>query len=117
MINKYVGRIRTALSWGVENGLVDPGTVAKLRVLRALPEGEPGTFDHDPREDVPADVVRITIKYAPPNVTPLFLFFTVLHCYFARVWTHFYTAPVFKAVFHCLSNGSNIATYVLEVVS
>ena len=75
MINKYIGRIRTALSWGVENGLVDPGTVAKLRVLRALPEGEPGTFDHDPREDVPADVVRITIKYAPPTVSAMIQIF------------------------------------------
>ena len=71
MINKYVGRIRTAFSWGVENGIVDPGTLAKLRVLRPLSKGEPGTFDHDEREGVPIEVVAITLRYTSPTVSAM----------------------------------------------
>ena len=71
MINKYIGRIRTAFSWGVENGIVDPGTLAKLRILRPLERGEPGTFDHDEREGVPVEVVTITLRYTSPTVPPL----------------------------------------------
>ena len=71
MINKYVGRIRTAFSWGVENGMVDPGTLAKLRILRPLERGELGTFDHDGREGVPIEVVRITLRYTSPTVSAM----------------------------------------------
>ena len=71
MINKYIGRIRTAFSLGVENGLVDPGTLAKLRVLRPLERGEPDTFDHDEREGVPIEVVTITLRYTSPTVSAM----------------------------------------------
>jgi len=71
MINKYTGRIRTAFSWGVENGIVDPGTLAKLRILRPLERGEPGTFDHDEREGAPIEVVAITLRYTSPTVSAM----------------------------------------------
>ena len=71
MINKYVGRIRTAFSWGVENGIVDAGTLAKLRELPPLRRGEPGTFDHDEREGVPIEIVTITLRYASPTVSAM----------------------------------------------
>jgi hypothetical protein len=69
MINKYVGRIRTVFSWGVENGISDPGTLAKLRVLRPLERGKPGTFDH--RKEVPIEIVAITLRYASPTVSAM----------------------------------------------
>ena len=71
MINKYVGRIRTVLSWGIKDGLVDPNTVAKLRLLPPLERGEPGTFDHDDREGIPYDVIKTTLRYASPTVSAM----------------------------------------------
>ena len=53
------------------NGLVDPGTLAKLRILRPLEKGEPGTFDHDERECVPIEVVAVTLRYASPTVSAM----------------------------------------------
>jgi integrase len=71
MINKYIGRIRTVFSWGAENGITQPAALAELRTLRPLTAGEPGTFDHDERECVPIEVVKITLRYTSPTVATM----------------------------------------------
>jgi integrase len=37
-------------------------------MIRHLPKGEPGTFDHEERDDVPLDVIRRTLPFASPTV-------------------------------------------------
>jgi integrase len=66
IINRNVGRILTAISWGVENELVEPRTIQRLREVKPLPKGTPGTFSHKKRRNVPIDVIRRTLPYLPP---------------------------------------------------
>ena len=61
-INRYATMIIRIFSWGVEEELAKTNVHA-LREVKPLPKGEPGTFDHPPREDVPDSVVRRTLRY------------------------------------------------------
>ena len=61
-INRYATMIIRIFSWGVEEELAKTNVHA-LREIKPLPKGEPGTFDHPPREDVPDDVVRRTLRF------------------------------------------------------
>ena len=62
MVNDYTTMIVRIFSWGVEEELAKTNVHA-LREVKPLPKGEPGTFDHPPREDVPDDVVRRTLQF------------------------------------------------------
>ena len=70
-INEYTRRIATVFSWGVENELVEETTWRALKSVKPLPEGYPGTFDNDEREDVPDDVVRRTLPFLPPMIAAM----------------------------------------------
>jgi len=61
-INRYTTMIIRIFSWGVEEELAKTDVKA-LREVKPLPKGEPGTFDHPPREDISDDVVRRTLRY------------------------------------------------------
>jgi integrase len=65
-INRYMRRIAQIFTWGVEEEMVKPNTVAALKAVKTLAEGHPGTFDNDPREHVPDDVIRQTLPFLPP---------------------------------------------------
>jgi integrase len=67
-INDYVSRIVRIFEWGVEEQYVHPNTHAILKVVKPLPEGYPGTFDHPEREDVPDDVIIRTLLFMPPTL-------------------------------------------------
>jgi len=71
VVNRYVSRIITALSWGVENELVESRTVHRLREVKALPKGTPGTFERKKCRAVPDDVVRRTLPFLPPTVAAM----------------------------------------------
>ena len=66
IINRNVGRILTVLSWGVEHELVEPRTIHRLREVKPLPKGAPGTFNHKKRRNVPVNAIRRTLPYLPP---------------------------------------------------
>ena len=68
IINRNVGRILTAISWGVENELVDSRTIAALREVKPLPKGTPDTFNHKKRGSVPVNVIQRTLPYLPPTL-------------------------------------------------
>ena len=72
-INKHIGRIIRIFAWGVEEEVVEPKTVAALREVKALREGEQGTFDNLPREDVPDEVVLRTLPFLSPTVRAMVL--------------------------------------------
>jgi len=65
-INNYAHRIVSMFSYGIEEELCQPLTVAMLREVRALREGATGTFDHPEREPVPDDVIRRTLPFLSP---------------------------------------------------
>ena len=67
-VNKYTRFIVTAFAFGVEHDLVLETTWRALKVVKALPKGHEGTFDHDERESVPDDVVIRTLPYMPPTL-------------------------------------------------
>jgi integrase len=64
-INRNVDRIRTVLTWGTENELVESRTSQTLRAVKTLPKGTPGTFDHKKRRPVSIDAIRRTLLYLP----------------------------------------------------
>jgi integrase len=67
-INKYTRFVATVFGWGVENELVQETTWRALKIVRSLPKGHVGTFDHDERESVPDDVVIRTLPFMPPTL-------------------------------------------------
>jgi integrase len=71
VVNRYTSRILTALSWGVENELVEPRTVHRLREVKALPKRTPGTFESKKRRGVPDNVVKRTLPFLPPTVAAM----------------------------------------------
>jgi len=70
-INKYTKRIIAVFGWGVENDTVPETTWRALKMVKALPKGYPGTFDHPEREAVPTDVVEATLPFLPPVVAAI----------------------------------------------
>ena len=70
-INDYISRIVRLFSWGLEEELVKPEIAAVLKAVKPLPEGYPGTYDHEERTDVPDDVIRRTLPYMPPMLAAM----------------------------------------------
>jgi hypothetical protein len=62
-INDHIGRLVRIFGWGVEEEYAQPNTVAALREVKALRKGDPGTFDHPPRKEVPDDVIKRTLPF------------------------------------------------------
>ena len=67
-INKYIRFIIAVFGWGVENELVLETTHRALKLVKSLPKGSEGTFDHDERESVPDEVVIKTLPFMPPTL-------------------------------------------------
>ena len=70
-VNRYVKYIKRIFAWGVEEELVDANVGLGLRAVKALREGEEGTFDHPEREAVPFEVVEATLPFLPPTVAAM----------------------------------------------
>ena len=71
MVNDYTGRIKRIFAWGVEEELVSPNVYDAVRVVKILPKGSPGTFDHPERQEVPDWVVEATLPFLPPVVSAM----------------------------------------------
>jgi hypothetical protein len=72
-VNKNTSAIVSIFAWGVEHDLVPETVWRALKVVKSLPKGYSGTFDHDEREPVPDDVIRRTLS------TCVYLCFRGLH--------------------------------------
>ena len=70
-INKYTKYVKRIFSWGVEEEFVNANVAHGLRVVKALREGEEGTFDHPEREDVPEWVIDATLPFMPRTVAAI----------------------------------------------
>ena len=68
MVNDYTRRIVGLFTWGVTMGLVDRMVAWELSLVKPLPPGTPGTFDHDERGYVTDDVIIRTLPYLPPTL-------------------------------------------------
>ena len=71
MVNDYTGRIKRIFAWGVEEELVPPNVYDAIRVVKILPKGSHGTFDHPERQEVPDDVVAATLPFLAPVVAAM----------------------------------------------
>ena len=71
VINQYINRVRTVISWGVENELVSVGTLHALRTVKALPKGTPGTRETKRRGAVPDYVIARTLPFLPPVIAAI----------------------------------------------
>jgi integrase len=67
-VNKYTRYIVAVFGWGVEHDHAQETTWRALKVIKSLPKGHEGTFDHDERESVPDDVVIRTLPFMPPTL-------------------------------------------------
>lgn len=56
-INMSVGRIRRMFKWGVENEIVDPNILMKLKAVAPLLAGRTNAKEHTPRSAVPEDAL------------------------------------------------------------
>jgi len=70
-VNRYIKYIKRIFAWGVEEELVNANVGLGLRAVKALREGEEGTFDHPEREAVPYEVVAATLPFLPPTVAAM----------------------------------------------
>ena len=70
-VNRYTKYIKRIFAWGVEEEIVNANVGLGLRAVKALREGEEGTFDHPEREAVPKDVVEATLPFLPPVVAAM----------------------------------------------
>jgi integrase len=70
-VNRYTKYIKRIFAWGVEEEFVNANVSHGLRVVKALREGEEGTFDHAEREAVPNDVIDATLPFMPPTVAAI----------------------------------------------
>ena len=71
MVNDYTGRIKHIFAWGVEEELVPPNVYDAIRVVKILPKGTPGTFDHPEREGVPEWAIALTLPFLAPVVAAM----------------------------------------------
>jgi integrase len=67
-VNKYTRFIVAVFAFGVEHELALETTWRALKVIKSLPKGHEGTFDHDERESVPDDVVIRTLPFMPKTL-------------------------------------------------
>ena len=67
-INGFVTRLVRVFAWGCEEEWVDANVAGALKMIKHLPQGELGTFDHKEREPVPDDVIRRTLPFMPPTL-------------------------------------------------
>jgi len=70
-VNKYTGYIVRVFQWGVEEELVPENVYNALRVVKSLPKGTLGTFDHPEREAIPEWVITATLPFLPPTVAAM----------------------------------------------
>jgi integrase len=70
-VNRYSCNIVRIFQWGVEEELVQESVYNALRVVKSLPKGTPGTFDHPEREAVPDEVIAATLPFLPPTVAAM----------------------------------------------
>ena len=71
MVNSFTTRLVRIFTWGCEEEWVNPSVAGALKMVRHLPENEPGTFDHDEREPVPLDIIRRTLPFLIPTVATM----------------------------------------------
>ena len=71
-VNRYTWHIARLFVWGAGEELVNANVGLGLRAVKALREGEEGTFDHTDREAVPFEVVEATLPSLLPVYQSLF---------------------------------------------
>jgi len=71
MVNDYTGRIKRIFAWGVEEELVQANVYDAIRIVKNLPKGASGTFDHPDRQEVPTTVVEATLPFLAPVVAAM----------------------------------------------
>ena len=67
-INRYITKLVRIFAWGCEEEWGNASVAGALRMIKPLPPGEYGTFDHPEREPVPFDVVKRTLPFATPTI-------------------------------------------------
>ena len=79
-INKYIKRIVSMFTWGVEEELVDPNTALALKAVKSLQAGHPDTFEGKGREEVPDAVIRRTLPFMPPTLRAMVILQRLTGC-------------------------------------
>ena len=67
-VNGFVTRLVRVFTWGCEEEWVGANVAGALKMIKHLPQGELGTFDHEEREPVSDDVIRRTLPFMPPTL-------------------------------------------------
>jgi hypothetical protein len=67
-VNSFVTKLVRIFAWGCEEEWVNANVAGALKMVKHLPQGELGTFDHEEREPVPDDVIRMTLPFMPPTL-------------------------------------------------
>ena len=70
-INSFVAKLVRIFVWGCEEEWVEANVAGALKMIKHLPQGELGTFDHPEREAVPEWVIAATLPFLPPVVSAM----------------------------------------------
>jgi integrase len=70
-INMYITKLVRIFVWGCEEEWVSSSVAGALKMIKNLPKGDPDTFDHPEREDVPDDVIRRTLAGCYPTIAAM----------------------------------------------
>lgn len=70
-VNRAVGRIKHIFRFGVENELVEPGTLQKLEAVSPLLAGRTEAIDNPPRSAVPDEHIEAVKRLVRPFVADL----------------------------------------------
>jgi len=70
-INVNVAKLVRIFVWGCEEEWVTSSVAGALKMIKNLPQGEPDTFDHPEREDVPDEVIRRTLAGCRPTLAAM----------------------------------------------
>ena len=69
IVNRYTHRVIAIFAWGVEHDLVPETTWRALQSVKALREGEGGTFDNEERQPVSDDIICRTLPFMPSTLS------------------------------------------------
>ena len=70
-INNFTAKLVRIFAWGCEEEWVEANVAGALKMVKQLPQGELGTFDHKEREPVPDLVITATLPFMPPTVAAM----------------------------------------------
>ena len=77
-VNDFTAMLIRCFTWGCEEEYVGASVAGALKMIKPLPKGEPGTFDHPKRRNVSDEIIRRTLPFLSKTVATMVRFQRIL---------------------------------------